>query len=300
MTTMLQLVQQATGEMGLAVPTQVAGNTSTDVIQILALLNSVGNELTRLFEWQKLDIEYRFTTDALTTTGDTVNLSPIVTNIPSTTGLANTWMVTGLNVPQDCYVLTVDSATQVTLSQPLTGTGIAADLVFTQTKYTMPSDFDRIVNRTQWDKTNHWEMVGPNSAQSWQFLKSGYVQTTPRVRYRQLGGYFQIWPPIGVEDYYGFEYISTYWAMNAIGTGQTSFTADTDTCVFPDRLMVAGLKLKYFEIKGFDTTAMYRDYMYQFDTAKGADAGAPSLSLAPRPIQNLLGYDSIPDSGYGR
>ena len=32
--TLLQLVQQATGEMGLTQPTQVVGNTSADIVQI--------------------------------------------------------------------------------------------------------------------------------------------------------------------------------------------------------------------------------------------------------------------------
>jgi len=41
-TTVLQLIQQATGELGLAVPTSAVGNTNTDVIQILALTNAVG------------------------------------------------------------------------------------------------------------------------------------------------------------------------------------------------------------------------------------------------------------------
>lgn len=297
---MLSLVQQAMGEMGLTVPTQVAGNTASDVVQIQALINALGNELVRLHEWQKLDIEYRFYTDSLTTTGDITDGSAVITNIPDTTGLSTSWMLTGTNIPQDCYIVSVDSGTQVTINQPVTGTTTGADLVFTQTMYDMPSDFDRIVNRTQWDKTNHWEMVGPNSAQQWQFFKSGYVQTTPRVRYRQLGGKFQIWPPVGVDDYYGFEYISKNWVIAADGTGKTMYTQDTDTCVFPDRLMVLGLKLKYFEIKGFDTTAFRRDYIYQLDTSKGTDAGAPTLSIAPRRIPNLLGFASIPDSNFGR
>ena len=41
-TTVLQLIQQATGELGLAVPTSAVGNTNTDVIQLLALINAVG------------------------------------------------------------------------------------------------------------------------------------------------------------------------------------------------------------------------------------------------------------------
>jgi hypothetical protein len=299
MTTMLQLMQQASAEMGLTVPSSVAGNTAADVVQTLALLNAVGYELKNVFEWQKLSKEYRFTTEALTTTGDTTINSAVITGIPSTTGLGSTYMVTGTNVPQDTYVSSVDSATQVTLSNASTGTETGADLVFSKTQYSMPSDFDRLINRTEWDKNNHWELIGPESAQEWQWLKSGYIQTTPRVRFRQLGGYFQIWPPTGVEDLYGFEYVSNNWVTDSGGTGKTSFTADDDTCIFKDRLMVLGVKLKYFEIKGFDTTAFARDYQVQRDSAMSGDAGAPTLSLSRRNNTLLIGYNSIPDSGYG-
>lgn len=299
MTTMLQLVQQATAEMGLSVPTAVAGNTASDVVQTLALLNAAGYELKSIFEWQKITKEYRFTTDALSTTGTLTDNSAIVTAIPSTTGLDATWMVTGTNIPQDTYVSSVDSATQVTLTNAVTDSATAQTLVFSKTKYSMPSDFDRLVNRTEWDKNNHWELIGPESPQEWQWLKSGYIQTTPRIRFRQLGGYFQIWPPTGAENMYGFEYISTNWVLDSNGTGKSSFTADTDTCIYPDRLMVLAVKLKYFEIKGFDTTAFTRDYNYQLESAKSQDAGAPTLNLARRNNTLLIGYNSIPDSNYG-
>jgi len=300
MATMLQLVQRAMGELGLSVPNVVAGNATVDVSQMLALLNALGEELQRMHEWQKLTKEYRFTTQFLATTGNTTTNSPVVTAMGSTTGLDNTYMVTGLGVQQDAYVLTNDSATQVTLTRPVTSTATGVDLVFTKTKYAFPDDFDRLINRTQWDKTNHWEMIGPESAQQWQWLKSGYIQTTPRVRYRQLGNFFQIWPPVGVANYYGFEYISNGWVLDASGNAKSRFTADDDTCIFPDRLMVLGLKLKYFEIKNFDTTALYRDFVYQFDITRGTDSAAPTLNLAPMRENLLLGYDSIPDSGYGR
>ena len=40
--TMLQLVQQVTNELGVSTPTSVVGNTNQDVIQILALMNACG------------------------------------------------------------------------------------------------------------------------------------------------------------------------------------------------------------------------------------------------------------------
>jgi hypothetical protein len=299
MSTMLQLVQQATAEMGLTVPTSVAGNTATDVVQILALLNAVGYELIRTNDWQKCITEYQFNTQVTSTTGDTTNNSAVITNIPSTAGLDTTYMVTGENVPQDTYVLTVDSATQVTLTNDLTDTETGATVVFSKTKYAMPADYDRLINRTQWDKTNHWEMIGPETSQEWQWLKSGYVQTTPRVRFRQLGGFYQIWPPQAVSDIHGFEYLSKNWALDVAGTAKSSFTADDDTCIFYDRLMVSGLKLKYFAIKGFDTTDFRREWTYQLEAAMSSDKGAPNLNLAARPQSVLISYNSIPDSSYG-
>ena len=71
--TMLQLVQQVTAELNLAVPTYVAGNTNQDVQQVLALMNASGYELVKEHDWQALELEYRFYTDAQTFVGDTVS-----------------------------------------------------------------------------------------------------------------------------------------------------------------------------------------------------------------------------------
>jgi hypothetical protein len=294
---LLQLVQQATAEMGLPVPATVAGNTASDVVQQLALLNAVGSELLE-FDWQALQTEYRFTTQYLLTTGTVTSGSAVITGIPSTTGLDATYMVSGTGINQDTYVSTVDSGTQVTLSQAATATGSQA-LTFGKTKYALPSDFRRQINRTHYDKSKRWAMLGPETAQQWQFLKSSYISTGPRIRYRIMGGYFQIWPLLGTPEYLGFEYISNSWVTSNTGTGKTAFSSDTDTCIFPDRLMILGLKLKYFEVKGFDTTAFYRDYQNQLDIAKAGDHGAPTLSFAPQVSEVLIGYENIPDSNYG-
>lgn len=63
--------------------------------------------------------------------------------------------------------------------------------------------------------------------------------------------------------------------------------------------MVLALKLKYFETKGFETTALFRDYNMQLEVAKSADGGTPNLSMAPRMSTALIGWVNLPDSGYG-
>ncbi len=301
MATMLQLIQQASAEMGFDVPSSVAGNQQQQVVQWLALLNAVGYELQREHQWQKMNKEYVFNTDYLTTTGDLTAGSAVVTNIPSTTGLSSYYQAVGTGINNATNILTVDSGTQVTLDQPATVSGTGVSITFSQVKYPFPSDFDRLIDRTDWDKSQHWEMLGPESAQQWQWLKSGYISTGPRVRFRPLDGLFQIWPALGVDHVLGFEYMSNSWVLTSGATQPTlsSFTADTQTCIFPDRLMVLGLKLKYFEIKSMDTTALWRDYNMQLSIAKAADAGSPTLSFAPRMSSVLVGWENIPDSNYG-
>jgi hypothetical protein len=300
--TLLQLVQQSCKEMSLPVPNTAIGNTAIDTVQMIALLNALGAELTREFEWQYLVTEYRFTTSFLSTTGTWTTSAATVTGMADTTGLDNTYMVSGTGIPNDTYIVTRDSATQVTLSQTPTAAQTGGTITFGKTKYSMPADYDRMIDRTHFDKSKRWEMLGPESAQQWQWLKSSYISTGPRLRYRILGNTFQIWPMSSTAEYLGFEYLSSYWITATGGTApsKTSFTVDTDTCIFPDRLMVLGLKLKYFEIKGFDTTAYYRDYIKQLDLAKSHDHGSPTLSFAPRPVGVLVGWENIPDSNYGQ
>lgn len=299
MTTMLQLIQQATNELGIATPVSVAGNTNQDVIQLLALMNATGYELLTRHKWRALTKPYRFYTEYLTTTGTWSTAALTISSIPSTTGLDDTYMAIGTGINQDAFISTIDSGTALTMNQAFSSDGTAASVTFAKVKYDLPSDYESIVPRTMWDKSKHWEMLGPEDAQQWEWLLSGYISTGPRIRWRLYGAYFQIWPPTTTAEYLGFEYRSNGWAESAAGAVKTSFTVDTDTCMYPDRLMVLSTKLKYFQAKGFDTTAIYRDYLFELEAAMAQDMSSANLSFAPRPGTVLIGYDNIPDSGYG-
>lgn len=296
--TALQLIQQATGEMGLSVPTTAVGNTNSDVIQQLALLNAVGYELIRKYQWQATSKLNLFQTAYLTTTGTVTSGSAVVTAIPDTSTLSTLYQATGNGILQNSQIVSIDSATQVTLNQQCSASGTAQAITFSKTKYAMPTDYDRQIDRTHWDKTQHWQMIGPETAQQWEWLTSGYISSGPRVRYRIFGDYFQIWPPQGSQHYLGFEYISKYWAATTAGVAKGSFTVDTDTCVFPDRLMVLGLKHKYFQVKGLGDI-YFADYKAEESIAYANDAGSQTLAMAPQISEVLISWNQIPDSGFG-
>ncbi len=298
--TMVQLIQQVTNELGIPTPATVAGSASQDTIQLLALMNACGYELLRRADWRELTRQHTFYTEAATATASYAEGVAVITGLNSTTGLSTSYQVQGVGIPNATYITAVTGATTVTINYQPTATVIDGQVVFQKVKYDLPSDYVSTVNRTHWDKSKRWEMLGPESPQQWEWLLSGYISTGPRIRWRLLGKYFQIWPGMNAGELLGFEYRSNAWAESALGVPKTSFTADTDTCIYPDRVMVLGTKLKYFEAKGFDTTALYRDYLAELETAIAQDTAAANLSFAPRPGTVLIGYDNIPDSGYGK
>ena len=297
--TMLELVQQVTAELNLAIPTYVEGNTNQDVQQILALMNRAGYDLIKEHNWQALELEYRFYTNAITTTCDTTNGTYLLNNIPSTAGLDSNYSIVGTAVPQDTYVDEVLTANSLTTTQLSSATSIGQTVTFSRTIYPLPPDYETITDNTHWDKTKHWQMLGPVDAQQWQWLKSGYISTGPRVRWRILGNKFEIWPPYNTLEYLGFEYRSKGWVRSVTDTVKNSFTADTDTSVLDDSIIVLLTKLKYFQIKSFDTTALQQDYNRYLNVAKANDKGSATLSFAPQPSAVLIGWANIPDTGYG-
>ena len=296
--TMIQLIQQCTNELGIPTPSTVAGNQSQETVQLLALMNAVGYELLRRADWRELTRQHTFYTEATTATGSWVDGVAVITGLASTAGLDTTYQVQGNGIPNATYITSV-GATTVDINYQPTATVVNGEVIFQKVKYDLPVDYYSTVNRTHWDKSKRWEMLGPESPQQWEWLLSGYISTGPRIRWRLLGQYFQNWPGMNAGELLGFEYRSKGWAYNASGIVQNSMTADNDTCIYPDRVMVLATKLKYFEAKGFDTTALYRDYLMELEAAIAQDTAAANLSFAPRPGTVLIGYDNIPDSGYG-
>lgn len=308
--TLLSLFQttlQGMGVVAYGFPQTVIGNTNQDVVQTLALTNIAGDELVREHTqgWQALSKQYIFTTPYYSYTGNVTNGSATITNLSSTTGLTTNptyFMVVGTGIVQDCFITAVDAGLMTaTMNQAATASATGATLTFSQVLYTPPADFDSQIDRTHWDKSKHWEMLGPSTPQQREWLKSGYISTGPRIRYWYQGGLFVIWPPLGVTDSLSYEYKSKYWiyAASATSTSKSLFTVDTDTCIYPDSLMRAVIKLKYLEAKGMDTTAAFRDYTKHRDMAIANDAGSPTLSMNPRPSSVLIGWENIPDANYG-
>lgn len=298
--TLLETVDQVCGELGLAMPNAVVSSNDAQIIQMFRLLNAEGLKLVRDYEWQQLSSNHIFTTSSITTTGDTTSGSAVITNIPDTSSLSTAYAVSGIGMAAWAQIVSVDSATQVTIDLPATATGATVALTFYKVEYDLPSDWLKQTPNTEWDRTNRWPLLGPKSGQEWAYLKGGIVSAGPRMRYRIMGDKFILNPNPAADKSISYEYISKNWVTSSAGAGKAKFSADDDTCVFDDALMVLGLKLRWLMTKGLEYGWVEKEYNVRLNTLQAHNKSAPILNMAPVAPSILLGVGNLPESGYGR
>ena len=299
--TLLQLVDQMSAELGLTQPATVIGSSNNQTVQILALANRLGKDLVRDFEWQRLVQAYIWQTQvAVSTTGNITSGSRVITNIPSTASLAVGNVVTGTGQTPYAEILTIDSSTQVTLNAPVATSTSSVSMTFAKQDYDLPGGYDRMISDTNWDRTDHWRNLGTKSSQDWQFLQGGIISIGPRERYRIYNNKFRIFQALTTVYNFSFEYVSNWWVC-ATGSDQGSksaFTADTDTCVFPDDLMLAGLKFYFLKAKKLDYSIELGEFMRSLSYCKAQDVPVSAMSLAPVGMNQLVGPWSVQDGNW--
>lgn len=231
----VDILKQVSGELGLPVQTTVVSTDNVQGSQLLAALNSAGNELLMYYPWEQFVTEWVF------------------------------------------------------------------DTVEDQGAYPLPSDWKYFTDQTQWDRTNHWPLMGPKSPQEWAWLKGGLIASFPRIRFRVSNNNLMLWPvPASPFTPYtlAMEYIRGTWVQPATGDPTAMVTLDGDTILYDPWLMIKFTKLKFYQLKQFDTKAVEADFLRVYEALKGKDSGAPVLGLAPRPTPQFIGQWSIPDGNW--
>lgn len=172
------------------------------------------------------------------------------------------------------------------------------DTVPGQSEYPIPPDLAYTIDQTQWDRTNRWPLMGPKSAQEWAWLKGSLLATLPRIRYRIMNDKLSIMPVPGTPgSHIAMEYIVKNWVSAATGPASL-VTSGSDTVLYNPWLVIKFVKMKFYELKGFDTTAVNADFLRLFTSLTGKDRGAPRLNLAPTQLPLLIGPWSIPDGNW--
>lgn len=174
--------------------------------------------------------------------------------------------------------------------------------VASQATYDRPAGWQREISDTAFNRTQKWPVREPVSPQEWEWLQAGYGLSPPYYRARPVPGQIEIFPvPLDALTTIAYEYVSSYWVLGLSGSTNTvdklAITLDNDYCIFDNRLIISFTKLKFFEVKGFETTKLEKNFENALEYAKGQDRGARSYDLLnPLPNQVLLSERNFPDS----
>jgi len=311
--TLLQLVQAAANELGIPEPSQVIGATDDTSRQLLALANREGKEFSQMANknggWQALHKEYTFTVVGYTgATGNITTGSTIVSGISSTSNMLAGQIIGGNGIPNQSRIVSVDSSTQITMDLAATGTATGIDLTNGKDYYDLPSDLEYFMQRTFWDRSYRWQLLGPLEAQEKNVIKYGISPVGPRRRFwiqkSTVTGNLAMFinpVPSNTTDLITYDYLSNAWCTDDSGSiDQSLWAADTDTYKLDEECFIFGLKFRYLRAKGLDYGEEYEMYQRACSRVMARDGANRDLPINAQATGiYLLSSANVPDSGFG-
>jgi hypothetical protein len=301
--TLLQLVDQVAGEMGLSQPTTVIGNAQNQVLQFLALAQRLGKDLVREYEWQWLVKRRTFTTTtAYTKTGAVITAaSASVTGLSDTNNIQVGDIVSGTGIRANSEILSIDSASAITLDQPASTSGTGITLTFARQDYVISTlGLSRLIAGAMWDRTNNWPPHGSGTSQQWQSMLGSIGATGERIRFQLYNNRLRVFPAPLTATILSYDYVSSYWVVaSGADTGsKETFTLDTDTCVFPDDLMAAGLKYYFLKAKKLDFEVEFAEFQEKKAICMAQDVPQQVRSYTGPRAFSELSEPSVPNGDW--
>lgn len=166
--------------------------------------------------------------------------------------------------------------------------------------YSMPSDFDRLLQNTAWDRTNYWQMRGQLSPREWQDRVSSLATSSDlrrawRITPSSGSKVFTIDPTPASADSLVYEYVSANWCESNTGTGQSAYSADSDVARIPEHLVELQLIWRLLASHG-------HAYAEQKAEADAEEQRAVGHDLMPAPVVVGAGprpfAPNIPDGNF--
>jgi hypothetical protein len=211
-----------------------------------------------------------------------MSLLTLVQNVADRVGLSRPSAVVSTSDPNARQLLALAQQEGIELAKRHSWQKLTKEKTFTSTAAAaqtgaIPSDFDRIIDGTMYNRTAKRHLEGPLNAQEWQFAQA-VTATTIIEAFRIRGNDILITPtPTGTSTTYAYEYVSTQWCESSGGTDQSAWAADTDVGILSEELMTLGTTWRWLKIKGLAYDESFRTYEMQVAQAIARDGGKPTL-----------------------
>lgn len=215
---------------------------------------------------------------------------PVTTTVYSNTGETQKQLLALSNMAGD--ILMKEHPWQVLVTE----TSFTTVATEQQTGHTLPTDLDRIVDETLWNRTTTDPVYGPISSRNWQAQKA---TTTSGVwsQYRLRGNSFYFYPAPSASQSIYYEYVSNKWCQSSGGTAQSAWAADTDTGRIPEHLLILGLAWRWLESKGLDYGARFDEYEKELAKAKARDGTRKRHSITG-PVYRTISTGRVPEGNW--
>ena len=149
--------------------------------------------------------------------------------------------------------------------------------------YALPSDFDRLVLETSYNRSDNDILTGPISSAEYQLVNHGMATTGTTEKFRLKAASnalkFELDPTPSSTQTIGFEYVSNQFCQSSGGSGQAVWTADTDTGILDETTMEMGITWRFKSSHGLDFSEDYRQYQLEVRQAIARNGSAPILQL---------------------
>ena len=174
----------------------------------------------------------------------------------------------------------------------------------TETAFSMPEDFYRFIDQTQWNGSMRFPAVGPVSPQGWMtymvFPISANFTLTWQMREGKI--YF-LNAPASPGQTFKYMYLSRALVIDADDPDlyKNIATKNGDRFQLDGLLMTLLTTVKWQEARGFDTSAAARNFMIAYDSRIGATKGANILNMSGgRHDYPYIGIGNLPEASlYG-
>lgn len=160
------------------------------------------------------------------------------------------------------------------LTQIQTFTSIAAE---TQTG-AIPSDCNRILPDTFFNRTMKRPVRGPMTAREWEVQKA-LTAAVLFDAFRVRGNDLDMIPTPAAGWDYAFEYVSDNWCESAGGTGQSAWMADTDVPLLDAEAFTLGIVWRYLQSRGLDYAEAMRSYELEVLNLTARDGARRAVDL---------------------
>jgi hypothetical protein len=149
------------------------------------------------------------------------------------------------------------------------------------TSYALPIGFQEMIDQTLWNRSTRLPGIGPLSFQQSTALQARLVNVVLNVVFQIQGNMLTmpIVPPSGAAV--NGMYLTRFWVKSAAASvpDKAKATAQDDVLLLDEELLIAGLKLRFEEVRGFETARSQQRYEAKLEAVVGKNLGAQVLSL---------------------